>query len=209
MAAHVREQIMSGAMRPGDFLRMEPIAEAVGVSVTPVREGLLTLSNEGFVTLVPRRGFVVAAFSRQDVRDLFWAQSRLAGELAARAAQLATPQHLLRLRTLIAESAAAGEDGDTARIVALGHEFHRTVNLVADSDRLARLLAGIVQQLPNSFYASLESDAGTTATEHAELVIALELRDSPRARVLAETHIADGADFVIDALEQRGVWAKP
>lgn len=200
---------MSGAMRPGDFLRMEPIAEAVGVSVTPVREGLLTLSSEGFVTLVPRRGFVVAAFSRQDVRDLFWAQSRLAGELAARAARQATPQDLLRLRTLIAESVAADAVGDTQRIVALGHEFHRAVNLVAGSDRLARLLAGIVHQLPNSFYASLESDAGTTATEHAELVSAMERRDVRRARTLAETHIADGADFVIEALEQRGVWSEP
>ncbi|WP_067810359.1 GntR family transcriptional regulator [Nocardia beijingensis] len=208
VAAHVREQIMSGAMRPGDFLRMEPIAEAVGVSVTPVREGLLTLSSEGFVTLVPRRGFVVAAFSRQDVRDLFWAQSKLAGELAARAAQTATPHDLVLLRTLIAASVAASDAGDTARIIALGHEFHRAVNLLADSDRLARLLAGIVHQLPNSFYASLESDAATTASEHAELVAALERRDTHRARALAETHIADGADFVVDTLDQRGIWAE-
>lgn len=197
---------MSGVLRPGDFLRMEPIAEAVGVSVTPVREGLLTLSSEGFVTLVPRRGFVVAAFSRQDVRDLFWAQSRLAGELAARAATLVTGADLAVLRSLIAESAAANDAGDTARVVALGHEFHRTVNLLADSDRLARVLAGIVQQLPNSFYASLESDAATTTAEHIQLVAALERHDTRRARALAETHIADGADFVVEALDQRGIW---
>ncbi|MFI5539320.1 FCD domain-containing protein [Nocardia sp. NPDC051900] len=77
---------------------------------------------------------------------------------------------------------AASDARDTARIVALGHEFHRAVNLVADSDRLARLLAGIVHQLPNSFYASLESDAATTASGHAELVAALERRDDRRAR---------------------------
>jgi DNA-binding GntR family transcriptional regulator len=47
---------------------MERIAEAVGVSNTPVREGLLSLRSEGFVELVPRRGFVVAEFTRQDVR---------------------------------------------------------------------------------------------------------------------------------------------
>ena len=61
---------------------MEPIAEAVGVSNTPVREGLLALQSEGFVRLVPRRGFVVAPFTAQDVHDLFWAQAQLAGELA-------------------------------------------------------------------------------------------------------------------------------
>jgi DNA-binding GntR family transcriptional regulator len=55
VAAYVREQIMSGAVREGDFLRMERIAEAMGVSNTPVREGLLTLSNQGFVRQIPRR----------------------------------------------------------------------------------------------------------------------------------------------------------
>src|SRR3954469_23733712 len=87
VAAYVRELIMSGAVRPGEFLRMERIAEAVGVSNTPVREGLLVLSNQGFVRQIPRRGFVVAPFTRQDIRDIFWSQSILAGELAGRAAK--------------------------------------------------------------------------------------------------------------------------
>jgi DNA-binding GntR family transcriptional regulator len=43
VAGYVRELIISGAVRPGEFLRMERIAEAVGVSNTPVREGLLVL----------------------------------------------------------------------------------------------------------------------------------------------------------------------
>ena len=63
VATYVRGLIISGTVQPGEFLRMEPIAEAVGVSNTPVREGLLALQSEGFVRLVPRRGFVVAPFS--------------------------------------------------------------------------------------------------------------------------------------------------
>src|ERR1700721_932931 len=67
--SYVRELIISGAVKPGEFLRMERIAEQVGVSNTPVREGLLALKSEGFVQLVPRRGFVVATFTQQDVLD--------------------------------------------------------------------------------------------------------------------------------------------
>ena len=87
---------------------------ADGVSNTPVREALLALCSwscvqlvlcswscaagpaqpvlrsEGLVELVPRRGFIVASFSRQDVRDQFWAQAQLARELAARAAKRAS-----------------------------------------------------------------------------------------------------------------------
>ena len=78
-AGYVREQIMSGNFRPGDFLRMGPIAEAVGMSITPVREGLLALAAEGYVRAIPRRGFVVAEFTRRDIQDLFWTQAKLAG----------------------------------------------------------------------------------------------------------------------------------
>src|ERR1700691_6772504 len=83
VAGYVRELIIAGAVKPGEFLRMERIAEQVGVSNTPVREGLLVLKSEGFVQLVPRRGFIVAPFTQQDVRDLFWAQAPLAKEIAA------------------------------------------------------------------------------------------------------------------------------
>src|SRR3984885_15969294 len=100
VASYVREMIVSGEVRPGEFLRMERIAEAVGVSNTPVREGLLILRSEGLVELVPRRGFVVSPFSRQDVRDLFWAQAQLARELAARAARNISPDQLAELEVI-------------------------------------------------------------------------------------------------------------
>ena len=81
VAAYVRELIMSGAARPGEFLRIERIAEAVGVSQTPVREGLLALKSEGIVNLLPRRGFVVAPITPHDISDLYWVQAHIAGEL--------------------------------------------------------------------------------------------------------------------------------
>src|SRR5919199_4714709 len=121
VATYVRELIISGAVRPGEFLRMEPIAEAVGVSNTPVREGLLALRSEGFVQLVPRRGFVVAPFTAQDVRDLFWAQAQLAGELAARAAKKITPEQIADLEDLVQQWEKATDAGDQAALAQLGH----------------------------------------------------------------------------------------
>jgi DNA-binding GntR family transcriptional regulator len=83
VASYVRELIVSGQLRSGQFIRQEQIAEELELSATPVREGLLTLKGEGFVQLKPRRGFVVAPLSAADVRDLFTAQELLAGELVA------------------------------------------------------------------------------------------------------------------------------
>jgi DNA-binding GntR family transcriptional regulator len=208
VAAYVRELIISGAVRPGDFLRMEPIAEAVGVSNTPVREGLLALRSEGFVQLVPRRGFVVAPFTRQDIRDLFWAQAHLGGELAARAAKNITPEQLERLEDNLVAYNAAIEARDGDRIADLGHLFHRDVNLAADSHRLALLLGSVVKHLPNRFYATIEGQVAGAHDDHPLILAALRKHDARKARSTMERHISEGADRLIDSLEARGLWAE-
>lgn len=207
VASYVREQIMSGRMRPGDFLRVEPIAEAVGVSNTPVREGLLRLTGEGFVSLVPRRGFVVAPFTRQDVRDLFWAQGKLAGELAARAAKKMSPEQIARLKAILVRHEEAIETGNEDLIGTFGHAFHREINIAAESDRLALILRGVVKHLPTRYYATLEARVEASREQHPMLIEAFESRNARRARSIMESHIADSAEYVIGMLEEQGLWA--
>lgn len=206
VASYVRELIISGEVRPGDFLRMEPIAEAVGVSNTPVREGLLSLRSEGFVKLVPRRGFVVEPFTRRDVHDLFWAQAKLAGELASRAAKEIDDKQLAVLDELASAYPAAIERGDANEIARLGHQFHRQVNLAADSQRLALLLGSVVKHLPNTFYAAIEGRVEHTSGDHPEILQALRDRDPERARALMEKHILEGAESLSETLASRGLW---
>jgi DNA-binding GntR family transcriptional regulator len=152
VATYVRELIISGRVRKGNFLRIESIATAMNISSTPVREGLLLLQLEGFVKLSPRRGFMVVGFSRQDVRDIFWAQAMLAGELAARAAEVITEGDCAQIRELMRVHKEAVAAGDEPRYTRLGHQFHRAINLAAKSPRLAIMLGTMTKQLPNSFY---------------------------------------------------------
>ncbi len=206
VAGYVRELIITGEVRPGEFLRMERIAEAIGVSNTPVREGLLVLRSEGLVELVPRRGFVVSPFRRQDVRDLFWAQAQLARELAARAARKITAAQLAELEVILARYESALVEGDQDRIGELGHLFHRRINLAADSHRLALLLSSFVRQLPNRFYATIETQASTGGDDHGLLMQALRRRDMSTAKSLMERHILARGDYLLQILEERGLW---
>ncbi|MGK5112474.1 GntR family transcriptional regulator [Geodermatophilus sp. CPCC 205506] len=208
VATYVRELILSGSVRPGEFLRMERIAEAVGVSNTPVREGLLMLRSEGFVRLVPRRGFMVAPFSRQDVHDLFWAQAQLASELAARAAKKMTPEQIQRLEAIDERHGQAVTAGDGDQIAELGRAFHREINKAADSHRLALLLESVVQQLPNRFYVAIEGQVEATRDRHPELLDALRKSNSRKARSAMQKHIVEGADHLVAVLEQRGMWSE-
>jgi DNA-binding GntR family transcriptional regulator len=207
VAAYVRELIISGTVRSGEFLRMERIAEAVGASNTPVREGLLALRSEGFVRLAPRRGFVVAPFAPQDIQDLFWAQAQLGGELAARAARNMTPKLLTRLQECIEQYELAIRAGDKESIAELGHQFHREVNLAADSHRLALLQGAIVKQLPNKFYATIEGQVASARAEHPLLLAAFRKKNARQARLIMERHTQEGADHLIETLEKHGMWS--
>jgi DNA-binding GntR family transcriptional regulator len=205
VAAYVRELIISGLVRPGEFLRVERIAEEVGVSNTPVREGLLALRSEGFVQFVPRRGFVVAPFTRDDVQDLFWAQAQLARELAARAARKITPEQVVLLEENLEQFRQAVGEADTERIADLSYAFHRQVNQAAGSQRLALLSGQVASHLPRRFYASLEAQAAV-GDDHLLLVDALRDHDARTARALMEQHILASADHLIEILGQRGLW---
>jgi len=117
VAGYVRDLIMSGQLRSGDFIRQERIADELGLSATPVREGLLSLRGEGFVQLVPRRGFVVAPLSASDVRDLFTAQALIAGELVSRAAarmDAAELREITGIHHALRKAATAGDGSSPA-----------------------------------------------------------------------------------------------
>ncbi len=205
VASHLREQIISGKLKPGDFLRIDALAQSLGTSTTPVREGLLLLQSESFVRLLPRRGFVVNSFGKDDLRDIFWAQAVVGAELAARAAMKMTEEDLEKLRQLDEEHDKAFKAGDE-RHVQLGYEFHRFINLAADSPRLALLLGNLSKQLPNRFYASIEGQVTDTLKYHPIILDAMRVKDAEAVRSLMFRHIMSGADHLIASLERAGTW---
>ncbi|RQP04165.1 MAG: GntR family transcriptional regulator [Paracoccus sp. BP8] len=209
VATHVREMIISGQVREGEFLRIDMLAKKLGTSSTPVREGLLLLQSESFVRLVPRRGFVVLGFSQQDVRDIFWAQSLLAGELARRATKRMTEEEFTEIERLGRAYAETVADGRPDSYHQIGHDFHRAINRAACSTRLAMMLGMMVRQLPNRFYGMVEGQVSDTIRDHARLVEAMRKRDADEAERRMRDHIAGGADHLIAHLEAEGVWREP
>jgi DNA-binding GntR family transcriptional regulator len=68
---YLREQMRTGALRPGSVIDMEETSGRLGVSKTPLRDALLLLEVEGFVSILPRRKVVVNPLTLQDIRDFY------------------------------------------------------------------------------------------------------------------------------------------
>ena len=207
IAARLREEVMSGDLRPGEFIRLEAVAQRFGVSVTPVREALLLLRGEDVVRLIPRRGFVVAPLTRVDVEDLFQLQSHLAGQLAARAAARMDAEALADLRRLNAQLEAAVEQQASDQIEALEYQFHRAINVAADSRKLAYVLRSATQYLPRRFFTADAHWRRAVHDDHAKVLDALAARDPDAVRAAMEAHILDGSTRLVAHLDEIGFWA--
>jgi DNA-binding GntR family transcriptional regulator len=68
---YLREQMRRGEMLPGSTIDMEETSKQLGVSKTPLRDALLQLEMEGFVTIYPRRGIAVNILSIQDIKNYY------------------------------------------------------------------------------------------------------------------------------------------
>jgi DNA-binding GntR family transcriptional regulator len=205
VATYVRALIMSRSMRPGEFVRLEKIAEELGVSATPVREGLHALRGEGFLEFEPRRGFVVAPLSPEDIEDLFLVQADIAGELAARAARVATPDVVRELRRLQSALDEANAAGQMDRVVELNHRVHKTINLLAASPKLSFMLSVAVRYVPQPFFVTIEGWVSAAVHDHGRVFAALEANDPDDARAGMRTHILHAGTLLAQHFRQKGL----
>lgn len=68
---YLRKQMRSGLLLPGSVIDMEETSKKLGVSKTPLRDALLQLEMEGFVSILPRRKVIVNVLSLQDIKNMY------------------------------------------------------------------------------------------------------------------------------------------
>ena len=68
---YLRETLSTGALEPGDSIRIDDLSDKLGVSRTPLREALLQLDWEGFIIISPRRGIRVRRLYLCIIRHLY------------------------------------------------------------------------------------------------------------------------------------------
>src|SRR6202050_465569 len=107
VVVRIREMILHGELPPGERVREVELAAKLGVSRTPVREALSILSQEGVLTQLNTRGFVVRAFTSQEIMDAIDVRGALEG-LAAR--MLAGPGPSRRLIHSLHECLGEGDE---------------------------------------------------------------------------------------------------
>ncbi len=205
VARFVRRRIFDGTYSAGEYVRLDQLAAELGISVTPVREALFELRAEGLLAQQPRRGFVVLPVTGRDLADVANVQAHVGGELAARAAINIDADQLRELKAIQADLEEAYADRDDERTVRLNHEFHRAINVAADSPKLAQLMSQITRYAPESVFPTIAGWPDQSIKDHRRVLAALAKHDGELARKAMSEHLAAGAAPLIEHLVEHGV----
>jgi DNA-binding GntR family transcriptional regulator len=190
----IRGGIVIGAHPGGSMLSENTLAAALGMSRTPVRAALLRLEEEGWVTIYPKRGALVRAFTPQDGQEMAEARHLLETGGVRAASPEARAALCTRLQALIDAQEVAVRDQDRDAFVELCLSFHRAFveaggnGLLLDfSDRLRGRQAVMLHlSVP-----TIDAHAQELVDEHRALLDACQRGDHDRFAALLHDHMSD------------------
>ncbi len=136
----IREAILKGDLKPGEKVAEPELAERFGISRTPIREAFRQLESEGYLTVIPRKGAVVAALSERDVQEFYAIKSILEGYAAELAAKNLTDKDLAKLESINERLKEIAQEGDVKAFYRVHNEFHDTFLKAADNSKLYELI---------------------------------------------------------------------
>jgi DNA-binding GntR family transcriptional regulator len=201
----LRNAIIERRLEPGDRLMEVQLAEAMGVSRTPVREAIRRLELEGFVVMIPRRGAYVAQLSLKDIADAFEIRGALEGLAAGLAAERATDEEIEQLERVIARTSDCLDKGDADKAVELDIEFHEVIYEASRNQRLTQIISNLREQILRFRTQSLAYPGrlAIAVHEHVQIVDAIAERDPGAARKRAEEHIEAARNALMKLMSEQ------
>ena len=196
VAESLRQRIFSRELSPGSWIDELKIAQAYGISRTPLREALKVLATEGLVTMKLRRGAYVTEVSERDLAEVYHLMSLLESDAAMLAAKRASPAELAELKSLHGELETAAAPGaqDRERFFRINEQFHMRLLEVAGNRWCIQMVTDLRKIMKLNRHNSLQK-AGRiddSLHEHRAIMEALESRDGVRTRSRMQKHFSNG-----------------
>jgi DNA-binding GntR family transcriptional regulator len=191
--ARVRELILSGDLAPGTVLPQASLAATIGMSTTPLREGLRRLAQEGLVDLDAHRDARVRPLDGTEARDLLELRGTLDPMAAALAAERRTDDDLADVESALDGLEALSDDPTPAQLES-HHRFHAAIHRGSHNSLLVGILDGLWVKTDRYRRHAL-ADGRTAeerearASEHRQLFEAVRDGDAETAAELMRRHV--------------------
>ena len=187
---YLRKQMILGYLLPGSTINIGEIAQQLGISKTPLRDALIHLEMEGFVTILPRKGVLVNVLQLQDVKNAYDAIGLVEAAIVVACIDKIEPSHIQKLEEFNEIMISDIEKEDFSTLFETNLRFHNVYIGVSQNELLKKFIHPIKQRLydfPRQNYIS--EWERRNCEEHAQFISCLKKRDSLKAAsILKEIH---------------------
>lgn len=189
----LRSWLVDGVLAPGQVLSEVDLARRCASSRTPVREALSRLAQDGWLSRVRHKGYIVTPVSIKDLLQLYEYRKILECFAARKAAEVALPEELDELEALVTGERAPG--ADIIDVVRASDAFHMGIARIARNQRVIDQLRLTLDNEHRLDRLSAERDPHWIP--HGEIMAALRSRNGPDAAAAMAAHIDHARDRML------------
>lgn len=203
--AALRGEIILGHRKPGQRLAVNDLKSRFGTSVTPVRDALQMLSQEGLVTIKPRSGYFITRITLKKLRDMLELREILEVAAVERAAADITDDQLNTLKNV--HAGYTGDDDQAyTRYTDENRQFHYLLALASGNQELAVALRTLHDRLAR--FMVIRKAGEELADIHALLVDRLAAHDAAGARMAILQEVQESRRAIMDRImrEDAAYW---
>lgn len=190
--AKLKDEIVQVRLKQGELLTESELAQRFNVSKTPVREALTRLKGEGFVEILPYKGYLVTGISVGDLQNIF--QFRLILELASTelAVKYATDEELNGLEKLARESFVLDDEESITKYNGINYQFHIQMAQICRNPLLVSSLSNVLNQLRRVLLLDLKTThAEEISRSHRQLIELIRERKKEEVIEQVRKHIME------------------
>ncbi len=194
VAELLRQRIFSRELPAGSWIDELKLAEAYGISRTPLREALKVLAAEGLVTMKVRRGAYVTEVNEKDLTDVYHLLSLLESDAVGAVALVATDGQLKELQTLHDQLEKAVKNRE--HFFEINETFHMRLLEIADNRWRDQMVADLRKVMKLNRHNSLLKSGRMeeSVSEHRAIMQALVARDAAVASQRMREHFSNGLE---------------
>lgn len=201
----IKEDILTCELDPGAVIAQPQLIERYNLGITPVREALKRLEQEGYLTSIPRQGYRISSLTLGDIHDLYELRILLEQQTIRLAVLRASDADVRRLQEMADFTYTYHDTASYREFLRRNADFHHAIALTTGNARLAAAVRAVLEEMERIFHLGLElrDSADEMRREHLALVQALARRDASLAQEIMTDQIARSQQRVTTMLERR------
>ena len=200
----LRKSILHGKLKGGQRLIEEQLAHQIGISRTPVREAFHKLERDELVTRLPKGGFAVRKFTKEDVEEIFGIRNALESYAASLATLHIPPDKIATLEKKVDEAGNALKNKDYDKVVQLNTEVYDSIFKFCKSRKLIEMVNYFRDYFFRYQPALLQGKDGfhSSVEDHRLMLDAMKKKNPRLVEKLVRKNLSRGKEVVFNEIEE-------